>query len=251
MKALIVEDSRLARAELKKLLLAHSQIELCGEAANPRDALPIITSERPELLFLDINLPGKNGFELLQELDYDPKVIFITAFADYALRAFEFSTVDYLLKPISAERLKIAVEKLTTPHSKLPNSTIDPKAPILKEDPNTQSALNLTSRVLLRDGEDCHWVCLQDIHYFESHGNHTQVNWGTGKAIIYRTLSKIEERLPAESFFRASRQHIVNISEISLVEPWFNGGYKLQLKSGISIEVSRRHALRFKGIFSL
>ena len=112
MKAVIVEDSRLARVELKDLLQAHSNIQLCGEAANPRDALPIIIKERPELLFLDINMPGKNGFELLEELDYDPKVIFITAYADYALRSFEFSTVDYLLKPISAERLKIAIDKL-------------------------------------------------------------------------------------------------------------------------------------------
>lgn len=237
MKALIVEDSRLARVELKKLLQPHTHIQVCGEAANPRDALPIIINERPELLFLDINMPGKNGFELLQELDYDPKVIFITAFADHALRAFEFATVDYLLKPINAERLKVAIDKLIT---------LSPEATT-----NNTDVLALTSRVLLRDGENCHWVCLQDIHYFESCANHTQVIWGEGKALIYRTLSKVEERLPTENFFRASRQHILNINEIKTVEPWFNGGYKLQLKSGMHIEVSRRHATRFKDVFSL
>ena len=237
MKALIVEDSRLARAELKKLLLPHTHIHLCGEAANPRDALPIIIKERPELLFLDINMPGKNGFELLQELDYDPKVIFITAFADHALRAFEFATVDYLLKPITAERLKVAIDKLVI---------LNPETLT-----NAQDSLTLSNCVLLRDGENCYWVCLQDIHYFESYGNHTQVIWSEGKAVIYRTLTKIEERLPSENFFRANRQHVININEIKTVEPWFNGGYKLQLKSGIDIEVSRRHALRFKETFSL
>lgn len=237
MKALIVEDSRLARNELKKLLQPYTQIEVCGEAANPRDAVPIITQEHPELLFLDINMPGKNGFELLQELDYEPKVIFITAFADYALRAFEFTTIDYVLKPINAERIKVAIDKLF--------------ALTVTDTAEKSEALTLSSRVLLRDGENCHWVCLEDIHYFESYGNHTHVIWNYGKALIYRTLSKIEERLPIENFFRASRQHILNINEIKTVEPWFNGGYKLQLKSGADIEVSRRHAMRFKDEFSL
>mgnify|MGYP000885801972 CR=1 FL=1 len=237
MKSLIIEDSRLARVELKKLLQAHPYIQICGEAANPRDALPIIIQERPELLFLDINMPGKNGFELLQELDYGPKVIFITAFADYALRSFEFPTVDYLLKPITAERLKIAIDKLISLSQEIATSQPD--------------TLTLNSRVLLRDGETCHWVCLEEIHYFESLGNHTHVYWSKGNALIYRSLSKIEERLPVETFFRANRQHILNINHIAHVNPWFNGGYQLQLTSGASIEVSRRHAVRFKDEFSL
>ncbi len=239
MKALIVEDSRLARVELKDLLRAHSKIELCGEAENPRDALPLILKERPELLFLDINMPGKNGFELLEELDYEPKVIFITAYADYALRSFEFSTVDYLLKPISAERLKIAIDKLMV----LTNTAA---ISVEKND-----VFEVTSRVLLRDGDHCHWVCLQDIHYFESCANHTQVYWGADKAIIYRALSKIEERLPSRIFFRANRQQVVNINEVVTVESWINGGYKLQLKTGFEIEISRRHSARFKDVFSL
>jgi two-component system, LytTR family, response regulator len=237
MKALIVEDSRLLRVELKKLLQAHPYINVCGEAANPRDALPLIRDERPELLFLDINMPGKNGFELLQELDYDPKVIFITAYAEHALRSFEFATVDYLLKPVTAERLKIAVDKLITADADTTEEKVD--------------RLLITSRVLLRDGEECHWVCVQDIHYFESCDTHTSVVWSEGKALIYRVLVKIEERLPEDVFFRASRKHIVNINEIKKVEPWFNGGYKLQLKSGADIDVSRRHAMRFKEVFSL
>lgn len=235
MKSFIVEDSRLARVELSELLKLHKHIQVCGEAANPRDALPILVKERPELLFLDINMPGKNGFELLQELDYEPKVIFITAYAEYALRSFEFATVDYLLKPITAERLNAAIDKLSMP----------------SPSENTHSLLTASSRVLLRNGERCHWVCLQDIHYFVSTGNHTQVYWDQGNTIIYRGLSKIEERLPNDMFFRANRQQILNVNEISKIEPWFNKGYNLELNSGINIEVSRRHAIRFKELFCL
>ena len=235
MKAMIIEDSRLARAELRELLQAHPNIELCCEAENPRDALPLILKELPELLFLDIHMPGKNGFELLEDLDYEPKVIFITAHADYAMRSFEFDTVDYLLKPISAERLKRAIDKLQ--HEAATN--------------NLHHNFDAQSRVLLRDGDTCHWVCLTDISYFDSYGNHTYVFWNNNKALIYRSLTKIEERIPAPLFFRVNRQQIVNIGHVINVEPWINGGYRLALKSGEHIEVSRRHTSRFKDVFGL
>lgn len=239
MKALIVEDSRLARVELKNLLQTHPQIQLVGEAENSRDALSIIAKERPELLFLDINMPGKNGFELLEELDYDPKIIFITAYTEYALRAFEFSTVDYLIKPISADRLKIAIDKLSSSNTETSDQY------------EQRNLLDITSSVLLREGENCHWVQLKDIYYFESSGNYTQVVWGNGKTLIYRALGKIEERLPEKNFFRASRQHIVNIDKIAAVDMWVTGGFKLKLTTGIEIEISRRHTTRFREFFSL
>lgn len=244
MKAFIVEDSRMAREELKDLLAAHEVIQLCGEAGNPRDALPLITAERPELLFLDINMPGKNGFELLEELDYEPKVIFITAYEQYALRSFEFTNVDYLLKPISAPRLQAAIDRLT----------------LFSNDIETADEnfvpLEIDSSVLLREGNNCHWVCLKDICYFESYGNYTQVYWGLNKAMIYRAISKIEKRLPEKRFFRVNRQHIVNIAAIKSVESWGNSGYRLKLISGDAnfvneIDVSRRHSVRFKELFSL
>ncbi len=235
MKSFIVEDSRLARVELHELLKSHKHIQICGEASNPRDALPMLIEQRPELLFLDINMPGKNGFELLQELNYEPKVIFITAHAEYALRSFEFSTIDYLLKPITAERLKTALDKLS----------------IQDHNDKTQTLLSPNSRVLLRSGERCHWVCLQDIHYFESTGNQTKVYWESQDTVIPRALSSIEARLPDEMFFRANRQQILNINAIKKIDSWFNKGYTIELKSGANIEVSRRHAMRFKDLFCL
>jgi two-component system, LytTR family, response regulator len=239
MKAVIVEDSRLARAELKELLKAHDNIYIIGEAENPKSALKLIEEERPELLFMDINMPGKNGFELLAELSYQPKIIFVTAYADYAIRSFEFETVDYLLKPVSAERLKKSIDKLMI------TDASDAQAE------EFQQKLDAESRVLLRDGETCHWVALKDISYFDSCGNHTHVFWNDSKSLIYRSLSKIEERISELLFFRVNRQQIVNVNHVTSVEPWMNGGYRLTLKSGAHIEVSRRHTLRFKDIFSL
>ena len=239
MKVVIVEDSRLARAELKELLKAHDIIHIIGEAENSKSALTLIENERPELLFLDINMPGKNGFELLEELSYQPKIIFVTAHADYAIRSFEFETVDYLLKPISAERLKKAIDKLLTTGAGDTTSI------------EFHQKLDAESRVLLRDGETCHWVALSDISYFDSCGNHTHVFWNGSKTLIYRSLSKIEERISELLFFRVNRQQIVNVNHVTSVEPWMNGGYRLTLKSGVYIEVSRRHTLRFKDIFSL
>lgn len=238
MKAMIIEDSRLARQELKELLGIHPHIQLCAEAANPRDALPIIQHELPELLFLDIHMPGKTGFELLQELDYEPKVIFITAYADQAIHSFDFNTVDYLLKPVSAERLQKALDKLKTETA-------------VQEGDEAQPTLEFNSQLMLRDGDSCYWVRLHDIHYFESCGNYTQVFWTNQKVTLFRALGKIESRLPHSHFFRANRQQIVNITEVIKVEPWVNGGYQLQLKSGSTLEVSRRHAARFRQLFSL
>jgi two-component system, LytTR family, response regulator len=238
MKAMIIEDSRLAKQELKELLLQHPQIDICAEASNARDALPIIQHERPELLFLDINMPGKNGFELLEMLDYEPQVIFITAYADQAIQSFNFNTIDYLLKPVSPERLRKSLIKI-----KSNEITTPPEA----EPP----ALEPNSQIMLRDNDKCFWVKLQDIHYFESCGNYTQVFWGQTKVTLLRAIGKIEQRLPASHFFRANRQQIVNITEVTHVDTWVNGGYQLHLKSGSTLEISRRHAARFRQLFSL
>jgi two-component system, LytTR family, response regulator len=237
MKALIVEDSRLARNELKQLLRKYDFINLCGEAGCPDEAIPIIEQENPDLLFLDIQLPGKTGFDLLEQLDYEPKVIFITAYADYALRSFEYTAVDYLLKPIEPERLDKALTKLSG----------SPQA----ENEYYLEKLKLSSRVFVRDNEDCHLICIEDVDYFESVRNYTQVHWLGRRVLICRSLIKIEERLPEDSFFKASRKHIVNINSIKNIVPWINGGYRLELKDNLFIEVSRRHSMRLKNVFGL
>ncbi len=235
MRTMIVEDSILARDELKFMLQDIPQLTLCGEAEDANQALPIIDREKPQAIFMDINMPGKNGFELLAALDYSPKVIFTTAHAEHAARSFDFDVVDYLLKPYSYNRLKLAIDKLLCITDKKSESEL----------------MDIAQHLLLRDGEKTYWVRLKDIYYFESCVNHSLVVWGKNKALVYRALGSIENRLPESHFVRANRKHIVNIDHVDSVEAWINGGYRLRLGSLTHIEVSRRQASRFKEQFSL
>jgi two-component system LytT family response regulator len=238
-KALIVEDSRLAREDLKRLLLPHSHIQVIGEAGHPDEALQLIEKEQPDLLFLDINMPGKSGFDLLEQLETCPSVIFTTAYSDYAIRSFDYNTVDYLLKPISPERLAKALSKLTDmQHS-------------AAESADSAEPLEADSRIFIKDGERCFLVELVKIRRLESCGNYTRLIFDEGSPLIYKSLSKIEAKLPVRIFFRANRQLIVNLRYINKIDDWVNGGYRAIMNDGTEVEISRRHASRFKALLSL
>jgi two-component system, LytTR family, response regulator len=238
MKAVVVEDSRLARAGLVRMLAAHPGVEVVGEADHPDSALPLIESTRPDVLFLDIQMAGADAFDLLARLGEHPCIVFTTAHAEYAIRSFDFDTVDYLLKPISAERLAQALRKLEA--RALPNGTATARAP-----------LEESSRIFIRDGERCHMVDLASIRCFESCRNHVQVYFGNQHAYIRKALNAIEERLPQSMFFRASRQHIVNLHAIASMTESMSGGYLLTLDNGKKLEVSRRHAAELRDALSL
>lgn len=248
MKTIIVEDSRLARSELRELLKEHPQLQLVAESGKPEEAIELINNHQPDLLFMDINMPGKNGFDVLESIAGNPRVIFTTAYADYAIKSFDYNTVDYLLKPISPERLARALEKIASDPTRDDGagSTDYTDTPVQQE-----SKLDMESRIFIKDGDNCHLVALTNIDRFESCGNYTQVFFDGGKAFVYRALGKIEERLPEKAFFRASRQHIVNLRCVKDIEPWVNGGYRLTLENGEEIAVSRRHASRLKELLSL
>jgi two-component system LytT family response regulator len=235
-KALIIEDSRLAREDLKILLRSHPQIQVIGEAGHPDEALPLIENTHPDLLFLDINMPGKSGFDLLEQLEECPSIIFTTAYSDYAIRSFDYNTVDYLLKPVSPERLAKALSKLT-----------DVKNHVAEAEP----PLEADSRIFVKDGERCFLVELAKIRRLESNGNYTRLIFDDGQPLIYKSLSKIEDRLPAQIFFRANRQMIVNLRYIHKIDDWVNGGYRVVMNDGVEVEISRRHASRFKALLSL
>jgi len=234
MKAIIVEDSRLARLELKTLLETFPQIEIIAESADPDEAIDLINAKKPDLLFLDIQMPGKNGFELLDCLTEQPEVIFTTAFDEYAVRSFEYDAVDYLLKPIDKERLEQSINKLAAP----------------SDDKNTPLPLENDSSVFLKDGDQCWMVALNTITYFESCGNYTKVFFDGNKPLIHKSLNQLDKRLPDDLFFRANRQQIVNIKCIIKVDPWINGNLQLTLVDGVKIEISRRHTSRFKSLLS-
>lgn len=239
MKALIIDDERLARTELKRLLTPFKEIKVVGEAVNADDALEKIQQLKPNLLFLDIQMPGKTGFEMLEELDSVPIVIFVTAYDEYALKAFDYNALDYLLKPIEPKRLEETINKLIEKKRKKIIGELD------KEN------LAETDQVFVKDGEKCWFVKLETIRLFESEGNYVRIYFGENKPLILRTLNYLDERLDDKTFFRANRKHIVNLKWIASIEPWLNGGLLVKLKDGQKVEVSRRQAIKFKDMLSL
>jgi two-component system LytT family response regulator len=240
MKALIIDDERLARTELIRLLAPFKEIEIVGEAVNAEDALEKMNSLDPDVLFLDIQMPGKNGFELLEELDSVPNVIFTTAYDEYALKAFEYNALDYLVKPIEPKRLEDAIKKLVENKEKEEIKKAGKGSKLSEED-----------QIFVKDGEKCWFVKLSNIKLFESEGNYVRLYFDENKPLILRTLNYLDERLDDKSFFRASRKHIINLKWIDNIEPWLNGGLLVKLKGGMKIEVSRRQAVKFKDMLSL
>lgn len=242
MKAIIIDDERLARAELRKLLQDYPEVEVVDEAANAEEGLAKIESLQPDLIFLDIQMPGKTGFDMLSQLEKSPQVIFTTAYDEFALKAFEVNALDYLLKPIEPKRLADAVQKLNATEIKdLRGDTTGTNNSLLSEN----------DQVFVKDGERCWFVKLSDIRLFESVGNYAKVFFGVNKPLILKSLNALEERLDEKTFFRANRKHIVNLRMIEKIEPYFNGGLLLELKGGEKIEVSRRQTVKFKEMMSL
>jgi two-component system LytT family response regulator len=228
MKALIIDDERLARLELRRLLGAHPEVEICGEARSGEEAIQLIPQLDADLLFLDIQMPGMTGFELLERLDDLPAVIFTTAYDEYAIRAFEVAALDYLMKPIVPARLAAALAR------------VRPRA--------ERSRLE---QVFVRDGERCWIVRLSDIYLLESEGNYTRLYFAAEKPLIRRSLNALEEQLDPALFFRAGRKEILNLKWIERVDLSMAGGLLVTLRGGKSVEMSRRQSARLKEVLSL
>lgn len=240
MRALIVDDERLARKELIKLLEEHPLVEVIGEAANAEEANQLVNELNPDILFLDIQMPGKTGFELLEMLDYVPLVVFTTAYDEFAIKAFEVNALDYLMKPIQAERLSETTAKLAD-KVRAKNSVHS----------GSDKKLGLDDQVFVKDGDRCWFVGLNNIRLFESDGNYIKVYFDSNRPMIHKSLNALDEKLDERAFFRASRKHIINLSWVESIEPWFNGGLMVKLKGGDKVEVSRRQAAKFKDMMSL
>ncbi|MBU1309157.1 MAG: LytTR family DNA-binding domain-containing protein [Gammaproteobacteria bacterium] len=230
---MIVEDSRLARLELKEQLKAHSQLQLVGEAADVPSALSLIQQHQPDLLLLDIDLCGASAFDLLAQLEAVPKIIFTTAYAEHALTAFDYPTVDYLLKPVTAERLATALAKL---------SAIATAPASEQQTADNERILDGNSNFFVKDGERCYLLKISDVRWFEAIGNYSKVHAGQQAPMVYRSLNSIEQRLMPGLFFRANRHQLVNLTAIYSVEPSVSGGFMLQLRCGTEVAVSRRQS---------
>jgi two-component system LytT family response regulator len=236
--AVIVEDSRLARKELVGLLRSHPNIALLGEADSAETALQLIKQTSPDLIFLDIHLPGKNGFEILQDLDIVPAIIFTTAFDQYALKSFEFNTIDYLLKPISPERLEKAILKVEALLSR-------------KTDSRTEDKLQLTDRIFVKYRNRSWFVTLAEIRIFESQGNYTQIFFDQERPLILKTLQQISSTVDERFFLRANRQQLVNTKFILDVAELPGNRLRLTLITGEEIQVSRRQSGKIKEHYGL
>jgi two-component system, LytTR family, response regulator len=244
MRALVIDDERLARKELINLLSQYDQVEIVGEANNVDDAKEKIETLAPDVVFLDIQMPEKTGFDLLEELDNVPHVIFTTAYDEYAIKAFQVNALDYLLKPIEPKRLGEAIERLLKKLNENQEKSEEAGSFAGRK-------LTLDDQVFVKDGDRCWFVKLSNVRLFESDGNYIKVYFDNFKPMIHKSLNALDERLSEKSFFRASRKHIINLSWVEAIEPWFNGGLVVTLKGGDRIEVSRRQAARFKDMMSL
>lgn len=237
MRAIIIDDERLARQELKNLLSVYKDIEIIAECNNAQSAKEKIAELNPDVIFLDMQMPGKTGLELIEEVSALPDVVFVTAHDEYAIKAFEVNAFDYLLKPVSPERLAETIKKLT-------------QKEIYEKKENT-TPLTESDKVFIKDGEKTWFVKLSNIRLFESEGNYVRVYFDAFRPLILRSLNSLEQRLDEKHFFRASRKHIINLSWIESIETWFNGGLMVKLKGGQEVEISRRQAVKLKDMMSL
>jgi two-component system LytT family response regulator len=237
MKILIVDDSRLARKELTELIAElipeQPELEVIAEASDVSSAVAAINKHKPDLVLLDIHLPDGDGFDVLENSDFTPQVIFTTAYEQHALRAFDVNALDYLLKPVTALRLQQALLRL----SQANNQPIEPS-------PDTRKTRD--DQLFIRDGEHCHFVRLHELRLLSVEGNYLRLYFRDTKALLNRSLNYIEERFDPGLFFRANRQQMVNMDFVTRIDPWVNDGLLLILNDGTEVEVSRRQARELK-----
>ncbi len=230
-KTILVDDEPLALLELQTMLYKYPEIEVIDTARNALEAVQKANTLKPDLLFLDINLPGKSGFDILQELEEVPLVIFVTAYDQFAIKAFEVNALDYILKPINTDRLKEAIEKI--------------RKQVVQNKP-AEEQLTIDKRIFIKDGEHCYFIPLKEIFLIESVGNYARMYFQNKKPLLHKSLNYLEEKLPQSYFFRTDRQHIINTDFITSIAPFFNNSLQIELKNDIKIEISQRQSVKFK-----
>jgi len=233
----LIDDEPLASAELRVLLKEFPEIEVAGSAENYSEAIRLINENQPDLLFLDINMPGKTGFELLESLDFSPYVIFVTAHDQYALHAYEASALDYVLKPVNPDRLAEAIRKVRKMFGNLQSEH--------------QQRISINKRIFVKDGEKCFFVPVNEIYLIESMGNYARLHYQDKQPLLHKSLNYLEDTLPPEHFFRTNRQQIINLNFVRNIHPFFNSTLRIELRSGHLIDVSQRQSVKFRELTSI
>ncbi len=236
---ILIDDERLAREELRLLLQDFPDFIIVGEAANADEGIDLITRLAPDLIFLDIQMPEKSGFDLLEALDHAPQVIFTTAFDQYAIRAFEVNALDYMLKPIRKERM---TKTLTKVRAEIQQQ---------KAKPPTVAVVSKDRQVFIKDGDQCHFVKVSTISFIQSVGNYAKLHFEGQSALLHRSLNLLEQKFDPTIFFRVNRQEIINLLFIEKIVPLFKGSLRIHLKDGRQVEVSERRSAKFKERMSI
>ncbi|MDB4292411.1 LytTR family DNA-binding domain-containing protein [Maribacter sp.] len=233
---ILIDDERLAREEVKRNLAHHPEFTIVGEADNAADGIQLIETKNPQLVFLDIQMPEKSGFDLLEELTTVPEIVFTTAYSEYAAKAFEVNALDYLVKPIREERFAKSMEKV--------------KEELLKTS-QTRSEFLMHHKVFIKDGAQCYFIPVAAIRYIESMENYARLHFNDQKAMLKRSLNSIEKKLDPTVFFRINRKQIINIQHIKEVQSHFNNRLRIVLNTDEVFEISSRQSVRFKNWNSL
>ena len=229
---IIIDDERLAREEVKRSLSGYPEFDVIGEAKNYEEAKKEVETLHPDLIFLDIQMPGRTGFDLLESLTEVPQVVFTTAFDQYAVKAFDMEALDYLVKPLRKERFAITIDRIKKRlgKNKLPQND------------------TLEKQVFIKDGNKCFFVRLKDVYMIESADNYARLYFNDRKALIKRSLSQLEETLDSSIFFRINRNQIINTKYVSQIKNLEKGKLEVSLHKGEPMEVSLRQSVLFKNL---
>jgi len=231
-RTLIIDDERLAREEVRRALEHYPEFTIIGEANNVEVAKVLVEKEQPDLIFLDIHMPGKSGFDLLEELGTVPEVVFTTAYDQYAVQAFEVNALDYLVKPLREERFAKTIEKV--------------KLEFKKQEEEQKVPLASHQKIFIKDGEKVYFIALAEVSLIESMDNYARLYFGDEKPMIKRSLNQLEKRLDPDIFFRANRSQIINTEYIKEIQPYFNNKLRLVLTTGEIVDLSSRQSVSFK-----
>ncbi len=248
-RTLIVDDEPLARERITRFLKKETDIELIGECSNGREAVARIRELKPDLVFLDIQIPELDGFEVLEELGISemPAVVFVTAYDNYALKAFDFHALDYLLKPYDGERFSRAVERARTQILSGKSADIDQRLLSLLE--NLKSEQKYLERLMIKSQGRVFFLRAEEIDWIEAEGNYVRLHMGRESHLLRETMNHLASRLDPEKFLRIHRSTLVHIERIKELQPLFSGDYTVVLRDGTELTLSRTYRDNFLELF--
>ncbi len=250
-QTLIVDDEKLAREKIVRILKAENDIDIVGESDCGSDAVEFINSNRPDLVFLDIQIPELNGFEVLEQVDSSkmPAVIFVTAFDEYAIRAFEVNALDYLLKPFDADRLKETLRRAREQIENVRKDNVNEQLMSLLSDLRAEKEKEYPERLVLKTSGRVYFVKTTEIDWIEAAGNYVKLHIGRQTHMLRETMNKIEQKLPPEKFLRIHRSRVINIDRIKELNPLFSGDYLVTLDDETELTLSRSYYDRLRELF--